>query len=199
MRIVIILVFLLSQMKSIGQQSTDGEFIFKTQLFLEKANVVNVRGFDTKGKDLLLFFSQKVKFKLDTLQSYGFAGTYYFLSLSIKEGIKYNDTIIKSDSSFFLFIENGCANYILAVNKYNGKSYRLKGFNGNDFYNLFADINKQFEKLNLKKINIKKFLKEYRVNSVDFNCLYAALKSGEYNKERYPCLKSCEVQQIVVH
>ena len=77
----------------------------------------------------------------------------------MKNGIISNDTIIKSDSSFFLFIADNCSDYILAVNKSSGKSYRLKGFSGNDFFNLFADVNKRFERLNQRTITFKKYLK----------------------------------------
>ena len=190
---------MLLQFVGICQQNTDGEFIFKTHLFLEKPNVVGIKGFDIKGTDLLSFFNRNIGLTFDTLQSFGFAGDYYFLSLSPKEGIKYNEAIMKSDSSFLLFVESACTNYVLAINRHNGRSYRLHGFRGNDFFSLFADINKEFESLNEQKISVKKFLKYYSVGSVDFNCLYSALKSGKYDKVKYPCLKSCEGQLAVIH
>ena len=181
------------------QISTDAEFIFKTQLFLEKANVANAKGFESKDMELFIFFSRNINLRLDTLQSFGFSGNYFFFSLSMKKGVTYNGTTLKSDSSFLLFIGNDCSDYILAINKYTGKSYRLKGFGGNDFINLFFDINREFERLNEQKITIKRFLKDYHINSVDFGCLYNALKSGEYNKTKYPCLKGCEVMDTVIH
>lgn len=199
MRITILILLITSFYQGLCQKKVDGEFIFKTQLFLEKTNVTNTKGFETKDKNLLLFFDRNIKLKLDTLQSYGFSDGYIFLSLPMKNGVMYNDTIIKSDSSFFLFIADNCSEYILVINKSNGKSYRLKGFSGNDFFNLFADINKQFERLNQRIITIKKFLKDYSVSSVDFGCLYSALKSGEYNKAKYPCLKGCEAENIIIH
>lgn len=199
MRISILILLLTFFYQGLCQKKVDGEFIFKTQLFLEKANVTNTKYFETKDKSLLLFFERNIKLKLDTLQSYGFSNNYVFLILPMKNGVMYNDTIIKSDSSFFLFIGDNCSDYILAINKSNGKSYRLKGFNGNDFFNLFADINKRFERLNQRTITVKKFLKEYTVSTVDFGCLYNALKSGEYNLLKYPCLKGCEAENIIIH
>lgn len=199
MRLFIAILFLLLRFQGICQKGVDGDFIFKMQLFLEKANVVNIKGFEQKDQKLLSFFSNNIKLRLDTLQSYGFSGNYIFLGLSMKNGVMYNDTIMKSDSSFLLFIENDCSNYVLAVNKYSGKSYRLKGFNGNDFFNLFIDINKQLERLNQKKITIKAFLKNYTVTSIDFECLYNAFKFGRYDKEKYPCLKGCEVEPTTIH
>lgn len=174
MRTIIVIVFLFLQVHGACQKSIDGDFIFKANLFLEKVNIINVKGFEQKNQDLLLFFNKNIILKLDPLQSIGFSDNYYFLSLSLKNGVKYNDTIIKTDSSFFLFIENDCVDYVLAINKYSGKSYRLKGFSGNDFFNLFLDLNRQFEKLGQRKISIDSFLKWYKINSVDLKCLYKA-------------------------
>jgi hypothetical protein len=199
MRTTILILFITFFYQGLCQKKVDGEFIFKTQLFLEKANVTNTKAFETKDKGLLLFFDRNVKLKLDTLQSYGFSDDYVFLSLPMKNGIMYNDTIIKSDSSFFLFIADNCSDYVLAVSKSNGKSFRLKGFSGNDFFTLFIEINKRFERLNHRTITVKKFLKDYSVSSVDFLCLYSAVKSGEYNKAKYPCIKGCEVENIIIH
>lgn len=199
MRTTILILFITFFYQGLCQKKIDGEFIFKTQLFLEKTNVTNTIGFETKDKGLLLFFDRNVKLKLDTLQAYGFSDDYVFLRLPVKNGIMYNDTAIKSDSSFFLLIADNCSDYILAINKSNGKSYCLKGFSGNDFFNLFGDINKRFERLNRRTITVKKFLKDYSVSSVDFGCLYGALKSGEYNKAKYPCLKGCEVENVIIH
>ena len=138
-----VLFFLILPFYSFCQESIDGEFIFKTQLFLEKACITNTSGFKSKDKSLFTFFTENIKLKVDTLPSVGFPSGFIFLSLSPKNalnenaGIIYNDNITKTDSAVFLFIGSNCNNYVLCLNKYSGKSFRLKGFEGNYFFNLF--------------------------------------------------------------
>lgn len=199
MRNVFIVFFMFLFLNGYSQKSTDGEFMFKVQLFLEKANVLNVNGYDIKGEGLMSYFVDNITLKFDTLQSFGFTGAYVFLSLSLKSGLKLKDANLKSDSSLFLFVENDCTNYVLAVNQTNGKTYRLKGFSGNDFFSLYVDNNKQLYYSNKSGLTMKVFLRDYGVNGVDFRCLYGAVKSGEYNYVKYPCLKSCQVRNIEVH
>jgi hypothetical protein len=192
MRIPIAILFLLIIKVTYSQEKIDGEFVFKTQLFLEKKVVKGVSGFEGKSRHHLSFFLDKVDLTLDTLSSKGFDDRYLFLRLSTTGGINYKNDAIRSDSSFALLIESGCDEYVLALNKFNGKSYRLKGFQGNDFFSLFFDINRDLKRENKGSLSLKLYRKNSSVDLLDFDCLYTAFKSGEFNTEKYPCLKSCE-------
>ena len=199
MRTLLVIFIMLLEYKASCQKGTDIDFTFKTTLFLEKANVSNSKGFEVKNFELLSFFNRYITLNLDTVKSYGFPVNYLFLRLATKSAISYDKAILKSDSSFLLFIEDGCSEYVLAINTFNGKSYRLKGFNANDFISLFTDIRLDFERSSSEKINIKKFLKNYKVDFVDFECIHKALKSGTYDKRLYSCLNGCEVKPTVIH
>lgn len=199
MRGTYLVAFLLINLQGFSQRKIDGEFIFKAQLFLEKTAVINAKGFETKGRDLFSYFDDNIKLKPDTLQSVGFNGGYIFLSLPVRNGIIFNEKAIRSDSAFFLLIPDNCINYILCINRFNGKSYRLKGFSGNDLFNLFADVNKEKELSNKPAITIKRFLRDFGIDSVDLACLYRALKHGSYDVSKYPCLKTCGVENLIIH
>jgi len=198
MRVLIILFSVSIFLSSKAQTTVDGSFIFKTHLFLEKVNVVNIKG-GAKGGELFSFFIKNINLQLDTLHSIGFHENFLFLSLSPSNGVSYNYSNLKSDSSFFLFIDHDCSNYVLVVNKSNGMSYRLKGFRGNDFISLYSDIKEYNKKLNYKKLGIRKFTRDYYVDGVDFACLYSAVKSKGYDSKRYPCLKNCDAKTVVIH
>jgi hypothetical protein len=87
--------------------------------------------------------------------------------------------------------------YVLCVNTISGRSYRLQGFYGNDFFSLLEDVKEEYQKSNGKRLSTKSFLKNYSVEGIDFKCIYKGLRSGDVKD--YPCLKSCSDFTIIVH
>ena len=81
--------------------------------------------------------------------------------------------------------------YVIAINPRTGRSYRLSGFNGNDFLGFLSDFKEEFKQKNKSRLSNKKFLKGYYVEGIDFNCLYKGLKAQEVDRYKYPCLIRC--------
>lgn len=190
--------------QSFSQQSVDGEFLFKTWFFLEKVNESNsYTKYHSKDSSLFEFFLKEVDLKIDTLVTSGFHIDYLFLSVCQF----YNDSLVnknaivykgESQKNGYLYTGipiNHCEGYTLAINRVTGRSYRLKGFRGNDFLTLLGDIkmdHKERMKGNkfLKAFRVDKFLKEYKVDGIDFICLYKALNS--FKKRNAACLSKCD-------
>lgn len=59
MRALVILFSVSICLSSKAQSTVDGSFIFKTHLFLEKVNVINIKGFEAKGGGVVFFFHQE--------------------------------------------------------------------------------------------------------------------------------------------
>ena len=204
--IVIILIFLYQN--SYAQQNTDGKFIFKTWLFIEHIN--NQSRFDTAYpvKDFNLFSQiiYNTDLKLDTLRSIRFPNCYTFLRLilSVNNSNSFYKPIIYTKEKgikeyFRISASSSCQQYVLCVNRLSGKSFRIQGFDGNDFFSLLNDLNFQLSfPQKAKKLTIKRFLRDFGVDGIDFNCIYKGLSSGECDYEKYPCLYNCNGSRKVI-
>lgn len=198
---------LLHSLDVFSQNSTDGSFLFKTWLFLESKNNQSQYDIEFPVKDSAVFslFLVNVTLDLDTLRSKGFSNNFIFLSLSLnKQSLTVNDSIkalvYNKNSPFIKYfsIPTFCDRYVLCVNRNTGLSYRLQGFSGNDFFSLLRDLNKELAFSSGEKINLKKFLKNYFVKDIDFECIAKGLKSGVYDLRKYPCLYSCRGSEEII-
>lgn len=94
-------------------------------------------------------------------------------------------TILKNnlDVSFCM---SSCTVYILAYNIRNNKSYKLKGFAGNDLFFLLQDIRHYSQ----KKKSLNKILNELNQLNIglDFKVVQIALSKFDFEAE---CLKIC--------
>lgn len=86
-----------------------------------------------------------------------------------------------------IWSSNDCEEYILAINKGSLYTFKLKGYQLNDF-NSFLNF---LVKNGYKKINgSKSFSKNYEVSGLDFDCLYSSLNVKSKNDfEKFPCLR----------
>lgn len=189
-----------------GQNRTDAESIFKMFLFLNTENV-SFKGMDitvSKNDSLYKAFSDVVYPKLDILKNiksnlqYELAiPKYKFYELVIYDTAKkdYTDNIIYkrklnlNEGQFFGVYVGGCDSYIIAINQYTGASYRLKGFNINDFLAFLSDFREEYSKQSGKQLSTKSFLNGYAIEGLDFECLYDGLTAKEMDRKKYPCLR----------
>jgi hypothetical protein len=186
-----------------AQLKVDAVSIFKMQLFVDNKNS-NFRGMDSmviKNDSLYKAFSDAVDFKLDTLKITGnweltksvFATHYQFYQLlaydnqkkSHTQNIIYKRKLNSNEEQFFM-IGGSC---VLAINQKTGLSYRLKGFNSNDFLNFLSDFKEAYKESTGDKLSTSEFLKNYKVYGLDFQCLYQGLKQDNIDRDKYPCLK----------
>lgn len=115
-----------------------------------------------------------------------FLGQYYsdIVFYDFKVGENKIDT---NDNKLSIFFNSSsCNTYILAFNLDNNRSYRIKGFYGNDLLFLIKDIYEvDTERKNVK--NIINELDNLDVN-VDFKSIFNAIKKFDFNAD---CLKAC--------
>lgn len=141
-------------------------------------------------------FEKSFDLSLDTLKLSGdidytelaFATKFEFYKIELKKSIRYKIAYTK-DSKFEGFPQGYTDVYIIGVNMKNNRSYRLHGFDDNDFLAFLTDFLEEYNDDNIDKITVKKFLKNYKVEGLDFKCLYQGLKHAKIDREKYPCLK----------
>lgn len=186
-----------------AQLKIDAVSIFKMQLFVN-SKIETIKGIDSIiiiNDSLYKAYSDAIDFKLDTLKVTGnweltkslFSSQYQFYQLLAYDNQKkiYTTNIIykrklNSNEEHFLIIKGSC---ILAINQKTGLSYKLKGFNSNDFFNFLSDFKEAYKESTGNKLSTKEFLKNYKVDELDFECLYQGLKQDKVDREKYPCLK----------
>jgi hypothetical protein len=176
-----------------AQSKVDVESIFKMQLFLEKTNVEVDKFEIAKNYALYVIFKEETLMQIDTLETINIHNNFQFYSFDIDSGLSYKTPIISSDTFYFICLIHGATTkYILCVDMNRGKSYRISGFNGNDFLSFLIDYRKYHNDLG-GNLSDKKFIKNSYVEGVDFKCLYKGLHAKNPNtinhRYKYPCLK----------
>jgi hypothetical protein len=194
----IIMIFI--SLGAFAQLKTDAKSILKMQLFLNNRNV-DFRGIDPKvlkNDSLYNVFTDLIDLKLDTLKITGkyeittsvFAPKYHFYKINVKNksNIIYKRELY-NDEGQYIGLNSGFYNiYIIGINLVTGKSYRLLGFDTNDFLGFLSDFKELYKEKQGEKLTTKQFLKDYKVDELDFECLYNGLKSEEIDRKKYPCL-----------
>lgn len=157
--------------------------LFKMHLFLERRlfadNDLN------KNDDLYSFFSDHTSISPNLLNSELIGSDYHFYRINLKDDIKFHETLYSSTDhkDFFGVIYGFNEDYILCVDHKSGQSYRIQGFDGNDFLDFLEDYCER------ERISVRNFLHWRSVEGIDFKCLYRALRSKERNRDKYPCLQ----------
>lgn len=180
------------------QEKNDIESIFKMHLFLNKTNIKSKDKEDGVIKNNYLYevFFEDIILKIDTLKSNVNTHSnsqdnfdFQFFKINIKE-IKHNKIHKKYDKYTSLTL--GMSNYfILALNQSTGISYRIAGFDTNDFFSFLRDYKALYKKKYGVNFSTSKFLKKFKIEEIDFDCLNEGLKKDEINYYKYPCLKRC--------
>jgi hypothetical protein len=180
-----------------SQSMTDAEDIFKMHLFLDKQNISrnDIEKNVVKNDSLFNAFKKNCIIIIDTLKIEApkylpLDGDFTFFMI---KNIDYKKDMTKSELWYLKVDFNLDYKYIIAINKETGRSYCLSGFHKNDFFIFFSDLSKAYRFFNFKKLKISFFLKNYKVENLDFECLYKGLKKREIDKDRFPCLRTPNV------
>lgn len=189
------------------QLNTDGEYLLKMWFFIEHENIKSPYStqFLVKDSSLFLLFERDINLRFDTLQSQGFNSDYIFLSVAFLKNDKEPDDSILIYDNKTMYLDylstpaNNCDGYVLVINTVTGTSFRLGGFSGNDFLSLFQEIKEKYWETNNKHLSMKRFLKTYSIEGMDFNCIYKGLTSKKADEQKYSCLKHCKDYVIVIH
>ncbi|KGO92219.1 hypothetical protein [Flavobacterium subsaxonicum] len=172
MKKIILIVLIISSSKIYSQTNSTVERSFSQHLIQENILILEKDNNIIHDPDL-------ISIKLDTI------GSYYIdiIFLKFKVGNRINKVNDKLNISFN---SSSCNEFILAYNVWNYKSYRLKGFNGNDLLFLIRDINK----LSYRDYKTSKLLRELNELNLglNFKDLYRALSKFDFDAE---CLKQC--------
>jgi hypothetical protein len=183
----------------VNAQTIDNQSIFKMQIFVDKAPYVYKSDQNIKKNDSTYFsFSNSYELKLSKLKSnnyYQFFDDFEFLELLMYDNSRkqFADNVVlkkelSEDANAFAIGVGKGSRYVLAINQKNGKSYRLVGFNGNDFLELMRDFLDSYNSSASKKINSNDFLKKFEIKTVDLNCIAEGLLSKNADRIKYPCL-----------
>lgn len=186
-----------------AQLKIDAVSVFKIHLFIN-SKIEIIKGVDSTiviNDSLYKAYSNAIDLKLDTLKVTGnweltksvFSSQYQFYQLLAYDNQKksYTQNIVykrklNSSEEHFMIIKGSC---ILAINQKTGLSYKLKGFNSNDFLNFLSDFKEAYKESTGNKLSTSEFLKNYKVDGLNFECLYLGLKQDKIDREKYPCLK----------
>lgn len=180
-----------------AQSKNDIDYIFKMQLFLNKKNVFfdKTNPFITKGDSLFNVFNKLIVLKIDTLNLDSKVNICdeNFLFYSVKESqITYTRNLLRKEVNYFgISSDFSLGDYIISVNQKTGSIYKLAGFDTNDFLGFLSDYKEIFLICNSKKLKTSTFLKNYKVDKLDFNCLYKGLRKEELDRKKYLCLYRC--------
>lgn len=193
-KIILILTFLCTS-DFYSQSKTDAEDIFKMHLFLDKKNISrsDLSKKIVKNDSLYNSFKKNCTIKIDTLKHTSnmlLSDNGDFIFYSIRD-IQYNDSLDINESWFLKVDLSYDSKYIIAINQVSGRCYRLSGFNVNDFSAFYLEIKKAYEENNSKRLKKKLFFRGYFVEYLDFECLFNGLKKDTFDKDKFPCLKTC--------
>lgn len=195
-KLAILLLFIISLSNGYAQSKNNIEDIFKMHLFLNKKNSIyrNMDSSIVKNDSLYKVFREILNLKITMLKVenrlMGFLEeNYNFYKLS-EEGITYNRELKKNEHSYLPEVMIN-SYFVLAVNISTGASYRLAGFDTNDFMNFLSDIKENYLNGNMKRLKTKYFLNNYKVEDLNFKCLYEGLTKEEIDRNKYPCLERC--------
>lgn len=186
---IYIILLIISTIKMYSQVNIDAVSIFKMHLFLDSKNKMDT--IMTKNDSLYRAFCDVVILKLDTLKV---SGDYYLTKSVFRPKFKffqlneYSYTKKLDEKELQLFWIYGDRISAIAINQETGKSYRLLGFDNNDFLFFLADFREAYKEKNGNELRIKQFFKNYSVDKLNFECLYKGLKKSEIDRIKYPCL-----------
>lgn len=177
------------------------------QLFLDKNNELSGC---SKNDSLYFAFSKNIILKLDTLKKSGNYDLinsvsapkfeFYAINLSFdgKKNLDYVKKMTNKEDNCLGVFSGTYDKYVLAIDRKKGRSYRIVGFNGNDFLGFLSDYLEYYNEHNDKKLTSSSFFKNYSVEGIDFKCLYNGLHSDGIDRKKYPCLQRVN-DPILIH
>jgi hypothetical protein len=180
--------FLVCYNTSFSQQKTiNVDLIFKLQLFIDYQN----SHYEALRNDSLLFVllndCELVLEKVEIEHNWFVAfppdfSVYKMLGFSFENNIGYYSAIniLELDS------------YMIAINNATGRSYRLRGFNSNDFKHFFTDYLETlyFYDKKITKRQIKRLKDLISIDGLDIDCLFRSISQVGRNVTKFPCLRS---------
>ena len=173
-----------------AQSSVDVEDIFKLELFLDNKFPNNSSTEDfCKNDSLYQVFSNSTELYIDTLEVeselYELRDPFQYYKIDLKKvHQKLSSDVLESLSLSYGF-NSIC---ILAINPNTGLTYRLRGFNGNDYLTFLQDFKEIYKEQTGNTLSSNTLIKKYKLPEVDFKCLYKGLKANSRDTRKYPCL-----------
>jgi hypothetical protein len=199
--LLIIVSLITSNLKA--QSNIDESFLFKMWLFADR----DINKEVLKNDSIFSTFNDITELNLDKIECKLLGSEYQFVFLTLYN-IKNNNFLdnvtykrnLSSDEvkNYFIPVNKYIGQYVLAINSKTGMSYRLSGFNGNDFLGFLSDFKEAYKLKYKKGLSDKEFLKQYHIEGIDFCCLYEGLKAKEVDRDKYSCLKRCS-DPISIH
>jgi hypothetical protein len=183
-----------------SQSSTDAESIFKMYLFLNRPNISNYdENCISKNDSLYYRFSNVFRLEMDTLAINNYLSNkafcpkiqYYGIKLGFGEAssLRYNDTVSSKDLSCFELPFGFHREFVIAIDSVTGQSYRLQGFDTNDFTFFLSHFQKVYKENSGRRLKFRLFIKKYHVTGLDFKCLYGFNRKNNPTSNKYPCMK----------
>lgn len=178
----------------------DFEHVFKKWIYIEKTSELINDKYDLnpitiKNDTVFNNFNSNLKLIVTSVKSNLPSGFFVkSVSLDSQNVINMNPNLnpynigIKS----FSYTNQCSGKLVLIFNLKTGMSYRISGFNGNDYLDFLSDLkNILFEDIG-KKFKRSQLMNKYFIEHVDLKCIYKGLMSEEQdNNKKFPCLKSC--------
>jgi len=166
----------------IGQMKINEGDLFKMYIFLERPLFDN-RDL-IKDNSLYQYYCDHMTISPRPLTSTSMRSDFRFYICNIMSDISYDKIASNSDDGKDFGILSGFNHdYILCIDLLIGKSYRIMGFDGNDFLEFLEDYCKR------DRVSRREFFRWFSVEGIDFKCLYRALRSKERDRDKYPCLQ----------
>ncbi len=173
MKNILLIILSIFSINIYSQENIKSNTSFKLHLLKEGIMILN-------NNNDLLFRPDLIKIELDTIGDYN--TDVLFLRFKLGENLVHS---LDEDIEVY-FNSSSCYEYIIAYNVNNHRSYRLKGFNGNDLLFMLRDINISS---NSKKSYKRLLIKLNNLNiGLNFKNIYKALLNFKFESE---CLKVC--------
>lgn len=175
MKNILLIILYIYSINIYSQEIIKSNTSFKLHLLKEGIMILN-----KKNNNNLLFRPDLIKIGLDTVGDYN--TDVLFLRFKLGENLVHS----LDENIEVYFNSSSCDEYIMAYNVNNYRSYRLKGFNGNDLLFMLRDINTSS---NSKKSYKRLLVKLNNLNiGLNFKDIYKALLNFKFETE---CLKVC--------
>ena len=166
-----------------GQAEVDQQFMFKTWLFLDSEQSKTDTLLETLIKAITLNISQVESNQFGIPMSFHYLKVYDLRTNKVMtDAVTYKDE--RASAEFGIPVNKYIGQYVIALNKNTNRSYRLLGFNGNDFMMFLEDFKEEFYRKHGEKLSNKHFLNTYHVNDIDFHCLYEGLRSRAIDRNK---------------
>lgn len=182
-----ILALMFSQFLSSQSEKSDEEYRILAMLSLLSEGL-NTNEVKLTQETIIKFLDENVGVSIINQNSFS---DFVFISIDPKQKRKYSD----DKTMPIIWSNKDCQEYILAIHKWGLYTFKLKGYQINDFYSFLNFMYKNdYENINSPKA----FSKNYQVEGLDFKCLYKSLRSKKDSK-KYQCLTNTCMKIFKTH